>query len=121
MLAKLLLLFIIIPVLELFILIELGQNVGVLPAILLVLATGFAGMILARAQGLIVLTNIINTLRHGELPTDALLNGLLVLIGAALLLTPGLITDSVGFLLLFPGTRQPAKTFLYRKLKRALA
>ncbi|NLZ94087.1 MAG: FxsA family protein [Firmicutes bacterium] len=120
MLIKLLLLFILVLVTELFLLIKLGQSLGVLPTALLVMATGFAGIILARAQGLIVLTNVISALRRGEMPTEAILNGLLVLIGAALLLTPGLITDSIGFLLLLPVTRKPAKIFFYRKLKKAL-
>ncbi|NLZ38165.1 MAG: FxsA family protein [Firmicutes bacterium] len=120
MLIKFYVLFILIPIMEIILLIKLGQTVGVLPSVFLVLATGLAGIILARAQGLVVLKNIISTLSLGEMPTDALLNGFLVLIGAALLLTPGLITDLLGLFLLFPNTRRPAKIYLYRKLKKAL-
>ncbi|MGI6658161.1 MAG: FxsA family protein [Dethiobacteraceae bacterium] len=120
MLGRLLLLLIIVPVLELFVLIKVGQQIGVLPTITLVLLTGIIGIMLARTQGLYILTRIVNSLRRGELPGDDLLNGFLVLLGASFLLTPGLITDSAGFLLLLPGTRRPVKAWLYYKLGKAL-
>lgn len=120
MLGRLLLLLFIVPVLEILLLIEVGQQIGVLPTVTIVLLTGLIGVILARAQGFYVLTCIVNSLRKGELPGDDILNGVLVLIGASLLLAPGLITDAIGFLLLIPGTRRPVKIWLYYKLTKAL-
>ncbi|MCR3923357.1 MAG: FxsA family protein [Firmicutes bacterium] len=118
--TKLLLLFTFVPLLELFLLIEVGRRVGTLPTVLLVVSTGFVGVLLARAQGFLVLTRIAHNLREGDLPGEELLNGVLVLIGAAFLLTPGLITDTAGFLLLIPQTRHTARVYIYRKLKKAL-
>lgn len=120
MFAKLLLLFTLGPLVELYLLIELGRVIGPLPTIGLVLATGFIGVFLARAQGFLVLRSIADQLRRGEMPADELLNGVMVLIGAAFLLTPGLISDTVGFLLLIPGTRAHFKKIVLRKLKKAL-
>lgn len=120
MFAKLLLLFTLGPLVELYLILELGRRVGPGPTVILVLATGFFGVFLARAQGFLVLRRIIEDLRCGEMPGDELLNGVMVLIGGAFLLTPGLISDTVGFLLLIPATRNRVKKVVLRKLKRAL-
>jgi len=120
MLIKLLLLFTLGPLIELYLLIELGRRIGAGPTIILVLATGFFGAILAKAQGFLVLRSITQTLRDGQLPGDELIDGVLVLLGAALLLTPGLISDATGFLFLLPMTRKRVRKLLIRKLKKAL-
>lgn len=120
MFIKLLLLFTVGPLVELYILIELGRLVGAVPTILLVVSTGFFGVLLARAQGFQTLRRISEQLSHGELPGDELLNGLLILVGAAFLLTPGLISDTAGFLLLFGSSRNVVKRVLSRKLRKAL-
>lgn len=120
MFVKLLLLFTLGPIIELYVLIELGRRVGTGPTIFLVLATGFFGVFLARAQGFLALSRIAGTLRNGEMPGDELMDGVLILVGAAFLLTPGLISDTTGFLLLIPGTRKGIKRLILRKLKRAL-
>ncbi|MDW7649874.1 MAG: FxsA family protein [Bacillota bacterium] len=121
MFVKLLLLFTLGPLVELYLLIELGRRIGPLPTIAIVLTTGFFGVFLSRAQGFLVLRRIAENLRCGEMPADELLNGVMVLIGAAFLLTPGLISDTAGFLLLIPATRQHFKRFLLSKLKKAMA
>jgi UPF0716 protein FxsA len=120
MFPKLLLLFTLFPLLELYLLIELGRRVGVAPTILLVIITGFCGVLLARAQGFWVLKRITANLRQGQLPGEELLDGMAILVGAAFLLTPGLISDTAGLLLLLPGSREVAKRILRRKLKKAL-
>jgi UPF0716 protein FxsA len=120
MLFKLILLFTITPIVELYILIELSQVTSVLTTIGLVLVTGIAGAYLAKSEGKIILTRIKLELSEGRMPGNELLNGLCVLIGGALLLTPGLITDILGFTLVLPGTREIYKAIIKKKLRNML-
>lgn len=106
MFVRLLLLFSIIPLLELALLIKMGSLVGVLPTILLVCVTGVTGAYLAKSQGFKILAQVRDHLQHGQIPADHLIEGMLIMIGGLLLLTPGLITDLSGFLLLVPATRR---------------
>ena len=99
------LLFTIVPVLELYLLITVGSKIGVFPTIAIVILTGIWGAGLARMQGFRVLTEIQNQLANGNLPTQELVHGAMVLTGGLLLLTPGFLTDIMGFLLLIPITR----------------
>ena len=105
MFLRLLLLFTVVPLVELFILVELGSIVGVLPTVGLVVLTGALGAWLARWQGLSVLRRLSTDLEQGRMPADVLIDGLLILIAGAVLLTPGLITDALGFFLLVPQGR----------------
>jgi len=105
-LSRLALLFVGVPLLELFILIQLGQLVGLWPTIGLVVVTGFAGATLARMEGLRTLWSIRGEMARGRLPGQALFDGLAILVGGALLLTPGILTDLVGFSFLLPPTRK---------------
>ena len=89
MLPALLLLFITIPFLELYLLLELGRRVGALPTIALTIATGVLGAALARAQGFAALRRIQRDSASGQLPAGALLEGALILVAGVLLLTPG--------------------------------
>jgi len=109
---RLLSLFIGVPALEIFTLIKAGELIGLPATVFLVLATGIAGAYLARTQGLAVLNNINNALAMGQMPADHLLEGLLVLIGGIVLLTPGFWTDCLGFILLLPTGRR----FLRKRL-----
>jgi UPF0716 protein FxsA len=104
--GRLLLLFVGVPLLELFILIQLGQLVGVWPTIALVVLTGITGAALARMEGLRTVWKLRGELSRGRLPGGALLDGFAILVGGALLLTPGLLTDLVGFSFLLPPTRK---------------
>lgn len=106
MFARLALLFIIVPLIELALLIQVGQVVGLMPTVLLVLATGFGGAALARREGLRTLASIQASLGRGEMPGQALLDGAAILFGGALLLTPGILTDFFGIALLLPMTRR---------------
>jgi UPF0716 protein FxsA len=117
MLKKLLLLFIAVPLLELLILVKLGTVVGFWPTVGLVLLTGTVGAMLAKSQGMRVLRGIQSELAVGRVPAARLLDGLLILIGGIVLLTPGLLTDIAGLLLLFPPTRNRLKRPLRRKLE----
>ena len=105
MFLRLLLLFTVVPLVELFILVKLGSVVGVVPTVGLVIFTGILGAWLARQQGFRVLKRLRTDLDQGRLPAEALVDGLLILIAGAVLLTPGLITDGLGFFLLIPQGR----------------
>ncbi len=106
MFIRLLVLFTVIPLLELALLIEVGKRVGVLNTIVVVLLTGVAGAALARSQGFGIIRRIQMELSRNQLPGDSLIEGGLILAGALLLLTPGLITDLFGFSLLLPHSRK---------------
>lgn len=118
MLARLLLLFIVVPLIELALLVRLGTLIGFWPTIAIVVATGAIGAALARRQGLKVWTGIRDELRQGRMPMRGLVDGLLVLVGGVLLLTPGVLTDLTGIALLLPWTRAFARRLLRRKLER---
>ena len=109
-------LFIVLPFVELYLLFKLAGATSAEVALGIVIGTGILGGILARSQGLAVLRRLRNDLRQGKLPTDALLDGAFVLVGGVLLLTPGMITDTVGFVLLIPPTRALLKKLLKKKL-----
>ncbi|AUB78291.1 exlusion protein FxsA [Spiribacter sp. SSL99] len=101
-----LVLFVTIPLAELFLLIEVGSWIGALPTIGLCLLTAMMGAALLRQQGLQTLARARNNLDRGSLPAVELLEGAALIIGGALLLTPGLVTDVIGFLCLIPPTRR---------------
>lgn len=115
-LGRLALLFVIVPLLELALLIQLGQVVGFWPTIGLVVLTGVTGAWLARVEGLRTLWKLREDLARGRLPGQAIMDGVAILMGGAFLLTPGIITDLFGFTLLLPPTRRA----LQRRVKRAL-
>ena len=116
MLLKLFLAFTIIPIIEIYLLIEIGSMFGALTAVTLVILTGFLGAFLARMQGLQTLYRIQNSLREGRMPSGELLDALLIVIAGLVLLTPGFLTDSAGFLLLIPATRKSIKYWLRRQI-----
>ena len=109
-------LFIVLPFIELYLLFKLAGATSAEVALGIVIGTGILGGILARSQGLAVLRRLRNDLRQGKLPADALFDGAFVLVGGVLLLTPGMITDTVGFVLLIPPTRALLKKLLKKKL-----
>ena len=118
MFLRLLLLFTIVPLIELFVLVKLGTVIGVGPTVLIVICTGVLGAWLARWQGLGVLRRVSEDLSAGRLPADALIDGLLILIAGAVLLTPGLITDAIGFFLLVPQGRAVVRRTVADRLQR---
>ena len=109
MLYRLLLLFIMVPFLELIILIQVGRYLGFWATVLLLLALGFLGIALVRTQGLSVWHRIRSEVAAGRPPGEALLDGLLVFSAGLLLITPGLLTDAAGLLLLLPPVRAAAR------------
>jgi len=117
MLLKLFLAFTIIPVVEIYLLIQIGTIFGALTSIALVIVTGFLGAYLARIQGLQTLFRIQESLREGQIPSRELLDALLIGIAGLVLLTPGFLTDAFGFLLLIPNTRTAIKQWLHRQIE----
>jgi UPF0716 protein FxsA len=117
---RLLLLFTVVPLVELGLLIQLGRVIGLAPTIAIVLCTGFTGAALARWQGLATLGRVQAEMAAGRVPTGPLVDGILILAAGALLLTPGLITDSIGFLLLIPPTRAVVRRTIVEAFRRRL-
>ncbi len=120
MFFRLLLLFTLVPIVELALLIQVGQYLGVLPTVILVVGTGAAGAALARSQGVRAFRRLRQTLASGGFPGDEIFDGVLILAGGLLLLTPGLLTDCIGFAALIPGTRHLVKTYLKRAVRQRL-
>jgi UPF0716 protein FxsA len=119
--GKLLLLFICVPAVELALLIEIGARIGTAATIALIIVTGILGANLARRQGLRVIAEIQADMGRGELPTGQLLDGLMIIVASALLVTPGVLTDVFGFLCLTPWFREQIKSAIQQRLERAVA
>jgi len=118
MFGRLLLFFITVPLIEVLLLIKLGSLFGFWPTIFLVIGTGILGAYLAKIYGLTIWYKIQQDLNAGLMPADKLVDGLLILIGGIVLLTPGLLTDILGFMLLIPYTRNFFKQFAKKKFKK---
>lgn len=99
-------LFLSIPVVEIYFLIKVGEWVGAWPTVLLVISTAVIGVILLRRQGLATFQRAQMQLSRGEVPATAMLEGLMLFFAGALLLTPGFVTDSIGFAMLIPPVRR---------------
>lgn len=112
----LLLVFILVPLLEIALFIEIGGAIGALPTIALIVLTAVIGVALIRLQGIITLTRVREKLDRGEMPAVDLVEGIILLIAAALLLTPGFFTDAIGFLALVPSIRRTLATRLLKFL-----
>ncbi len=117
-LVYLILLFTVVPLVELALLIKIGQHIGVIYTLLVVLFTGVVGASLAKVQGFLVLKRISRELSMGIMPSDNLFDGALILIGGVTLLTPGFITDFTGFMVLIPFTRKIVKKAIKNKVKK---
>jgi UPF0716 protein FxsA len=118
--VRILLLFVGVPLLELALLIGIGSRIGTILTLILIVATGILGAFLARRQGLGVLRDMQSELAQGRLPAGPLADGVIILLAAAVLITPGVLTDALGFMCLIPGTRGWIKAALWRRLKRAV-
>jgi UPF0716 protein FxsA len=100
-----LLIFFLTPIVEMYLLIEVGGYIGAWPTIALVMITAVIGVALLRIQGLSTLTRGVGRLQGGEIPAREMVEGLLLAVAGALLLTPGFVTDGIGFVLLTPPLR----------------
>jgi UPF0716 protein FxsA len=120
MLTKLFLLFLIVPLIEIALLLKIGSYIGIWLTLFIVIGTAVLGASLTHREGLKTWWRLRQKLTSGALPDDELLDGIMILIAGAVLLTPGFLTDAVGFALLYPGTRQIIKNRVRRKFSRSL-
>ncbi|WP_324606985.1 FxsA family protein [Metabacillus indicus] len=111
---------IIIPALEIGILLFSGKTLGIIPTILLIIATGVGGAFLAKKQGIETIQKVQREMSRGNIPGDSILDGLCILTGGLLLLTPGFVTDITGFMLLIPGTRKMFKPLLQKQISKMI-
>ena len=119
-LISLLAAFIILPVLELTVLFRVHESLGLGNTLAIVIFTGVAGAFLAKAQGILVMARLRRDLAEGRMPAPQLMDGMMILIAGVLLITPGLITDATGFLLLVPAVRAAIRVWLRQKLEEKL-
>ena len=117
MIFKLFLLFTLVPFIELALLLKIGTMIGAFETIMIIIITGMAGALMVRSAGIDCLFRIQKNMNSGILPADELFSGLLILVAGAFLLTPGLLTDASGFILLIPATREIIKKYLKRYVK----
>ncbi|MCK5917718.1 MAG: FxsA family protein [Cocleimonas sp.] len=110
-----LVLFLVVPVVEIYLLIQVGSLIGALPTILLILATAIIGAGLLRQQGLSTLARFQNNLASGSLPAQEMIEGILLAVGGALLMTPGFVTDAMGFFCLIPFTRKALAHYIMKR------
>ncbi len=110
-----------VPLFEFYMLIKLGTYIGAVDTIAIVIGTGVAGGLLAKSQGLAVLDRMRAELNQGRLPAESLFDGLLILIAGAMLITPGLLTDGLGLLLLIPWSRKAFKSWLKGRIQEKIS
>lgn len=120
LLAKLFLIFTVIPLVELTLLLRIGERVGLGVTLGIVVVTGLVGAALARAAGLRALQRVQADMAAARVPTDSLLDGLLILMAGAMLVTPGVLTDIAALTLLTPFGRAPVRAYLKRRFARTL-
>ncbi|MCB0993585.1 MAG: FxsA family protein [Acidimicrobiales bacterium] len=108
------LLFLLVPIIELYVIVQVAQGVGVLETLALLIVVSIVGAWLVKWQGLTAIARVQQSLARGEMPTKPLVDGALILFAGALMLTPGFVTDAAGLLLLLPPTRAVMRQPLVR-------
>jgi UPF0716 protein FxsA len=116
LLVPLLVLFVVIPLVEIYVIIQVGQAIGALWTIALLVADSVLGSILMRSQGRAAWRRFNEAVAAGRVPAREVLDGVLVIFGGALLLTPGFVTDVFGLLFLLPPTRAVIRRVLVRRV-----
>ena len=111
------LLFAVIPMIELSLLIKVGSQIGLFNTIALVILTAVIGAYMVKMEGLGVMYRIQQSMQEGIFPEDELVNGMMILVAGALLLTPGFFTDIIGFLMVFPFTRNFIRVYAMKYIK----
>lgn len=117
MFAKLLILFTVVPILELYLLIKLGEEIGAFNTIMIIIVTAVAGAWLSKTQGLAAIQNIRTSINSGRLPAMEIMHGFMILLGGFALLAPGVLTDILGITLLIPFTRKIYMAWILKIIK----
>jgi UPF0716 protein FxsA len=117
-LAGLVVAFIVLPIAELYLIYKVGDSIGILPTLALLAADSVIGSLLLRSQGRAVWRRFQATMQSGRMPHREVQDGVLVVFGGALLITPGFLTDILGLLLLIPPTRAMVRRFVMKALTR---
>jgi UPF0716 protein FxsA len=117
MFVVLALLFLVVPIAELYVIVQVAGGIGVPETILLVIAISMAGAWLAKMAGLSVLSRLQRTVRAGKVPSNEVVDGALVLFAGALMITPGFLSDALAILLLLPPTRALARNTILRRIR----
>lgn len=120
MLGRLILLFLLMPAVELGLLIQVDKLIGFWPTIGTIILTGVVGSYLARREGLSVWKRLNDRLNTGDVPGEELLDGVIILVAGALLVTPGVLTDVIGFLGLFPWTRAGIRKVVMNRIQKKM-
>ena len=107
--------FLSVPILEIYLLLKIGGIIGILPTVVLVVGTAILGAWMLRSQGFSTMQRLQNALSKGEIPAMEMIEGPILLVGGALLLTPGFVTDALGFFCLIPQTRKCFVSYLLEK------
>lgn len=115
------LLFLLIPAIEIGVFIWTGSKIGAGYVVLGILMSGIIGIWLVRQQGIETMRNIQSSLQHRQVPKNELLDGLCIILGGIMLIIPGFVTDLIGFLLVIPFTRKPFKYVIYAIFMRQIA
>jgi UPF0716 protein FxsA len=121
MFARLLLLFILVPIAELALFITLGEKLGLLNTLAVIVATGVLGAALTKSQGFRAIQRFQAAMAEGRVPHHEIVDGLLILLAGAVLLTPGFLTDTVGFLLLVPPARAVVRKYLAARVSAKIS
>jgi UPF0716 protein FxsA len=116
----LVLLFIVLPIAEIYVIIQVGQAIGVLPTIALLIVDGFVGAALARSQGRAAWARFNQAIAEGRVPHREVFDGAMIIVGGAFLLAPGFITDVVGLMLVIPFTRAIFRGIVARLARRRI-
>jgi len=117
MFARLVALFVFVPLIELYLLVTIGMRIGVYTTIGIAIVTGILGAALAKREGLKTMEQARQLAATGQMPTDAMIEGVLILLAAAVLVTPGFLTDTTGFLLLFPPMRAIVRESIKKRMQ----
>ena len=121
MFFRLFLIFAIVPVIELSLLIKVGTLIGTLNTVVLVITTAMVGSYLVRMEGINVIYRFQQNMQEGIFPAEEILDGAMILVAGCLLVTPGILTDIIGFSFVFPMSRMAIKRLLRRYIDKKIA
>jgi UPF0716 protein FxsA len=117
-LLALILIFVLVPLAELYVIFKVGDAIGIVPTLLILVADSLIGSMLLKSQGRAVWNRFNETMRAGRIPHQEVVDGVLVIFGGAFLITPGFLTDIIGIMLLVPPTRALFRKFVQRRISR---